>query len=77
MHYLLYGRGPGVWVMLGALVLSVVVGWVLLLRLATRLIGRDTSLTLASGLALLVVLIGFALYVLMTVIAAASSSSDF
>jgi hypothetical protein len=77
MHYLLYGSGPGVWVVLGALMLGVVVGWVLLLRLATSLIRRETALASVSGFALLVVLSGFALYVLMTVILAASSSSDF
>lgn len=77
MHYLLYGSGPSVVVVFGVLVLGVLGGWVLLLRLAARLIGRETSLALASGLALLVVLILFALYILTTIIAAVSSSSGF
>jgi hypothetical protein len=77
MCYLIYSTGIGVWFVLDALVLGVPGGWVLLVRVATRLISREKMLVVASGALLLMALVAFALYILIALIAANSIHSDF
>lgn len=75
-HYLLYGRGPGVWITFGTLVLGTAGVWLVLLRVATKWIQSDKLLAETSGVLLLTVLVAFALLVLVSIVATASMPSE-
>jgi hypothetical protein len=71
-HYLLYGSGPGVWAVFGALVIGVLGSWLLLVRLSTRLIASERGLVELAGMLLLTALVSFALYFVVAVVASLS-----
>jgi hypothetical protein len=75
-HYLLYGSGAGVGVALGALVLGVLGSWLLLVRLSTKLIASNRGAVEVAGVLLLTVLVAFALYLLVAVVASLSHPTE-
>jgi hypothetical protein len=58
-----YGSDAGAWLAFGALVLGVMGGWILLARVAARLLASENSLVEVSGVLLSLVLVVFAVFV--------------